>query len=99
MVKLLNRRTLVAALVITSSLFFAFPLSASAETRGGYTAIAQNQVSQPNRLVAPGKGKKVACNGKSASECCVGLSYCTCFYAPLSGKNAPPTECFAGTKP
>jgi hypothetical protein len=97
MVKLSNRHKIVAALVITSSLFFAFPLSASAETRGGYTAIAQNQISQPNRLVAPGKGKRVACNGKTASECCVGLSYCTCLYSPMGGAN--PTDCFAGTKP
>jgi hypothetical protein len=96
MIKLSNRHTLAAALIIASSLF-ALPQSASAETRGGYTAIAQAQVNQPTRLVAPGKGKRVACNGKTATECCTGLSYCTCLYSPMGGAN--PTDCFNGTKP
>ena len=88
----------VATLAIVVGLLFVFSPSASAGSRDGLTVLAQVQQQRaPTGLAAPVKGARVACNGKTSTQCCAGLSYCTCLYSPMGGAN--PTDCFAGTKP
>ena len=63
----------VATLAIALGLLFVFFPSASAGSRDGLTVLAQvQQQSAPTGLAAPGKGKRVACNGKTSTQCCVG---------------------------
>jgi hypothetical protein len=44
------------------------------------------------KLKTPGKRAKVQCNGKTKTECCSGIDYCGCLYAPGSD-NDHPTSC------
>jgi len=49
-------------------------------------------------LKSPARRARKDCNGTTSSECCAGLSYCTCLYMPGSTDNHP-TACFKGTPP
>jgi len=63
---------------------------ASADT--GRTVMSQNTGN--GFSATPGGGSKVACNGKTTSQCCEGISYCGCLYAPGSTKDRP-TACYS----
>ncbi|MBU1212422.1 MAG: hypothetical protein KJ587_14275 [Alphaproteobacteria bacterium] len=52
----------------------------------------------PSGLTGSGGAKK-PCNGSTTSECCKGLSYCSCLYMPGSSSDNHPTACFKGSKP
>lgn len=44
------------------------------------------------KLKTPGKRVRVLCEGKTTSECCSGIAFCGCLYAPGSDNNHP-TSC------
>jgi hypothetical protein len=48
----------------------------------------------PTRLTTPGKGKKIACNGKTKTQCCEGISYCGCLASPM-GDDDHPIACWS----
>lgn len=50
-------------------------------------------------LKTPTRSSRKNCNGKTTSECCAGLSYCTCLYMPGNSSDNHPTACFKGTPP
>lgn len=52
----------------------------------------------PGGLVAPGGRLRKPCNGSTTSECCKGLSKCSCLYMPGSSSTNHPTACFATKK-
>ena len=50
------------------------------------------------RLKAPGRESRKKCNGSTTSECCKGLSKCSCLYMPGSSSDNHPTACFTTKK-
>lgn len=50
-------------------------------------------------LKAPTKRVKVKCNGKTTTQCCSGLSYCSCLYMPGSSDDTHPTSCHSTPGP
>ncbi|MBU2582937.1 MAG: hypothetical protein KJ622_14600 [Alphaproteobacteria bacterium] len=51
--------------------------------------------SGPSGYAAPGGRVRKPCNGQTTSDCCKGLSKCSCLYMPGSSSNNHPTACFA----
>lgn len=49
----------------------------------------------PGGFAAPGRNVRKPCNGQTTSQCCQGLSKCSCLYMPGSSSNNHPTACFA----
>jgi hypothetical protein len=91
-------RLLTASLAAMLGVFLlSSSTTAFADSRDGLTVLAQVQQRSIQRLTAPGKGKRVDCNGKTATECCKGISYCGCMYPPLGGSN--PFACFSSPPP
>jgi hypothetical protein len=52
-----------------------------------------------NKLKAPGPRAEKKCNGKTTTECCKGLSYCSCFYFPGRSDDTHPTSCNSNPPP
>lgn len=46
-------------------------------------------------FATPGQRVKKPCGGQTTSQCCKGLSKCSCLYMPGSSSNNHPTACFA----
>ena len=57
-------------------------------------AFAEN----PTGVTAKHKGPRKQCNGSTTTECCAGLSYCSCLFMPGSTKDRP-TACFPNDPP
>jgi hypothetical protein len=71
--------------------------AASFQSNGGYVQILKRG---PQKYSTPGGGGvKIKCNGKTASQCCTGLSYCTCLYMPGLSSDDHPTSCHKGKPP
>ncbi len=53
----------------------------------------------PSNFKSKPKRKKIKCNGQTTSDCCSGLSYCSCLYMPGSSDNTHPTSCHSTPPP
>lgn len=60
--------------------------------------VAASPVTLAANFKAPGGESRKKCNGKTTSECCKGLSKCSCLYMPGSSSDNHPTACFATKK-
>ena len=90
-------KLLSASLAVFGVFLLLNSTTAFADSRDGLIVLAQAQQRSIQHLTAPGKGKRVDCNGKTATECCKGISYCGCMYPPLGGAN--PFACFSSPPP
>lgn len=64
----------------------------AAPQQSAYQTKTPSVVFVAGKLKTPGKGARVQCNGKTTSECCSGIAFCGCLYAPGSDDNHP-TSC------
>lgn len=62
------------------------------------TRVAPAPMQLAYKFKAPGRDSRKKCNGSTTSECCKGLSKCSCLYMPGSSSDNHPTACFATKK-